>query len=295
MRERSSRLAIGFIAVLSLVGCGAEPDREPPQRQSAARADSKDQDRAHVEQELRNVHAEILDRVDSVEQVLSAVPRLTGPERRRLRRDLNAEQIARARALGVRASDSSEVGQLRDAGQLVPLEDSTRYWVVRKLEHSMPYVTPDAEAMLTDIGRRFHAQLDSLGLPPYRMEITSVLRTPKTQAQLRQSNANASQGVSAHEFGTTLDISRIGFSAPAGSELQAQVASAPSLTPQVRQMEASALARAAEHQASALQAALGRVLVQMREENKLLVMMERRQAVYHITVAKRFPAREGAA
>ena len=142
--------------------------------------------------------------------------------------------------------------------------------------------------MLVEVGRRFRAELDSLGLPPYRIEITSVLRTPNNQAELRQINASASQGVSAHEVGTSVDIARAHFSAPDISELPGNVASAPSLTPRLRQIEAAALDEAAEKHSSALQAALGRVLLQMREEGKLLVIMERRQAVYHITVAKRF-------
>jgi hypothetical protein len=44
----------------------------------------------------------------------------------------------------------------------------------------------------------------------------------------------------------------------------------------------------ADRHSSALQAALGRVLIRMREEGMLLVMMERQQAVYHTTVARRF-------
>jgi hypothetical protein len=142
--------------------------------------------------------------------------------------------------------------------------------------------------MLVEVGRRFHAELDSLGLPPYRMEITSVLRTPETQADLRQSNPNASQVVSAHEFGTTLDIARARFSAPAPSEIQRVISVAPSTIPEVQETAAAALDSVADRHSSALQAALGRVLIRMREEGMLLVMMERQQAVYHTTVARRF-------
>ena len=288
MRWGKGRNGVGLV-VLALAGCGQEARDEPKEQPVAQVAAAPRVDtRAQVERELRDVHAEIFERVDSAEQVLATVPGLTPQERRELRRDVNDEQIARARALGVRAADSAEIKQLRDRGRLVLLEDSTRFWVLRDLQYSVPYVTPDAKAMLTEMGRRFQAELDSLGLPPFRMEITSVLRTPETQADLRQRNANASQGVSAHEFGTTLDIARAHFTAPQASQLQANVASAPALTPQVRQVEAAALDSVAEKHSSALQAALGRVLVQMREEGKLLVMMERRQAVYHTTVAKRY-------
>jgi hypothetical protein len=213
---------------------------------------------------------------------------LTPQERGKLRSDVNAEQIARARALGVRASDSAAIQQLLRQGRLVTLADSTRYWVLRRMEYSVPYVTPDTRALLTEIGRRFHTELDSAGLPPYRMEITSVLRTPETQADLRQTNPNASQVVSAHEFGTTLDIARARFSAPAPAEIQTVAPVAPSPNLEVQQTAAAALDSVADKHSSALQAALGRVLITMREEGMLLVMMERQQAVYHITVARRF-------
>ena len=286
MRGNTGRIGTGLL-VFALAGC-IDAGGEKPKEQAVAQALPRVQNRAQMEQELRDVHAEIFERVDSVAQVLGTVPGLTREERGELRSDVNAEQIARARALGVRASDSAEIKQLRDRGRLVPLEDSTRFWVLRNLQYSVPYVTPDTKAMLAEIGHRFHAELDSLGLPPFRVEITSVLRTPETQADLRQSNANASQGVSAHEFGTTLDIARAHFTAPQASQLEANVASAPALTPQVKQVEAAALDSVAEKHSSALQAALGRVLVDMRKEGKLLVMMERSQAVYHTTVAKRY-------
>jgi hypothetical protein len=241
-----------------------------------------------AEMALEDVRNEILERVDSVDRVLGTIPMLTQQERGKLRSDVNAEQIARARALGVPPTDSAGIVRLRRTGRLVPLEDSTRYWVLRSLEYSVPYVTPDTKAMLLEMGRRFRAELDSLGLPAYRMQITSVLRTPETQADLRQSNANASRVVSAHEFGTTLDIARAHFSAPAASDIQGAIPSAPSLPPEVQQTAAAALDSVAEKHSSALQAALGRVLLTMREEGTLLVMMERRQAVYHTTVARRF-------
>src|SRR5687767_3766395 len=79
------------------------------------------------------------------------------------------------------------------AGKLVRLADSTDLWVVRELDFSVPYVTPSAEAMLVELGRRFQQRLDSLDIPRFRMDITSVLRTPEKQAALRRANSNASR------------------------------------------------------------------------------------------------------
>lgn len=281
--------------VLALTACGAEIEGEPTgqtaaRREQPAPGSTQPIPAAQPVQVPRpeDIRNEILERVDSVDRALGTIPMLTPKERGNLRSDVNAEQIARARALGVRAADTAAIKQLIRRGRLVTLADSTRYWVLRRMEYSVPHVTPDTRAMLTEVGRRFHAELDSLGLPPYRMEITSVLRTPETQADLRQSNPNASREVSAHEFGTTLDIARARFSAPAPAEIQKVVSGAPSPTPEVQQTAAAALDSVADKHSSALQAALGRVLIRMREEGMLMVMMERQQAVYHTTVARRF-------
>src|SRR5690606_4824391 len=102
---------------------------------------------------------------------------------------------ARAGACARRARpDSASLARLIQAGTLVQLPDSTRWWVVRELDHSLPYVVPDVVVLLERIGTRFQDALAAMGLPPYRIEVTSVLRTPEGQAALREGNVNAAQG-----------------------------------------------------------------------------------------------------
>ena len=216
--------------------------------------------------------------VDSVDRQLRRVPALSRNERTALRRDVNAVQIARARALGIRASGGVE--PLAASGRLVRLPDTTQYWVVRDLDYSVPYVTPSTKALLEEIGRRFHAELDTLGVPRYRLDITSVLRTPEKQAQLRRANRNASKIESAHEFGTTLDIAYRRYAAPEDSTVAA-------LPPAARQLSDSMVVETARLRGAELQAVLGRVLQQLKNEGKVMIMMERQQTVYHITVARR--------
>jgi hypothetical protein len=228
-------------------------------------------------------------RVDSAEQVLVRIPNLTSRERSRLRADANARQTARATALGIPRGGAVE--PLEERGRLRRLPESTRLWEIRDLDYSVPYVTPDAESMLVEIGERWMAALDSLGLPPFRMEITSVLRTPADQARLRRSNANAARGASSHEFGTTLDIAYRRYAAPrmGGTELENVH---PSLRSRLETTHDSLFVELASRRGTELEAVLGRVIEEMRSEGKLLVMMERQQTVYHITVARRLPARE---
>jgi hypothetical protein len=205
-----------------------------------------------------------------------------------LRRDVNAEQVAVAQRLGVRAGGEAETARLVRQGRLVPLGDSTEYWVLRKLTHSAPYVTPDARALLVEMGRRFHAKLDSAGLPRFRMKVTSALRTDETQAALRKTNPNASRTVSAHEFGTTIDVSYERFAVPA--EPRGAVAAGNAARPVPWEMEAEMLEQVGKENGREIQALLGRSIAELRAEGALMVMMENGQTVYHFTVARRLAA-----
>lgn len=137
--------------------------------------------------------------------------------------------------------------------------------------------------MVFEVARRFHERLDSLGVPRIRLDITSVLRTPEKQAELRRRNSNASRVESAHEFGTTLDIAYRRYAPPAeyGDALGGH--------PDERLLADSMMIEMARLRGAELQAILGRVLLELQREGKLMVMMERRQTVFHITVGRRLP------
>lgn len=266
----------------------APADTAPAPRQAEAPAPAV----APTPEAWAALQARIEAHVDSVDRALRRVPALSRAERAALRRDVNAVQTARAQRMGVRAGDG--YARLAEQGRLVRLDDTTQLWVVRELDYSVPYVTPDTEAMLAEMGERFQAQLDSLGLPRFRLEVTSVLRTAENQRALRRSNSNAAAGVSSHEYGTTIDVAYRRFAPPAETlpGLDAQAAGAMEMP--ARLLYDVLMAEMAAERGAELQAALGRVIAEMRAEGKLLVMMERSQTVYHMTVARRFPEHRGA-
>jgi hypothetical protein len=280
-----------FAVVTMAAACGPnEHDRdsagnvEPGSEEAAAEnGDAPAAPRIATPMEWEALRARLQPQLDSLDQRLRRVRNLTIAERIALRRDVNERHIERARLLGLRVTGSVE--PLIASGQLVRLPDTTAFWIVRELDYSIPYVTPDAEAMLIEIGRRFHARLDSVGVPRFRLDITSALRTPEQHAELRRRNSNASRIESSHEFGTTVDIAYRRYTPPA-SDLFADIADTP------RWMSDSLLIETARERGAELQAALGRVLQEMQREGKLLVRMERRQTVYHITVAQRYPRRQ---
>jgi hypothetical protein len=216
---------------------------------------------------------------DSIDDLLHPVPLLTSAQERRFARYRNADHLRRAAELGVDPAAP-------DSAALVGLASSTPYWIVRELDHSEPRVTPATLALLEEIGRRFHDRLREMGLPPYRFEITSALRTAASQEDLRGANPNAAPGRSAHEFGTTIDITYAAFAAPeaVGGE---DVAAGPAwLRDHLARDEAALLETVAARRSRELEAILGEELLTLQAEGAALVMLERRQPVFHITVAR---------
>ncbi|HEX7090099.1 MAG TPA: DUF5715 family protein [Longimicrobiales bacterium] len=302
------------LACATANACAQEP--EPPSRAATPAATQE-----RIERALGRALDRITARADSIDDVFQPVPFLTASQEAVLRSRPNREHVARARRLGIpRTADAAERDRLLRAGDLVVLEDSTRYWVVRELEDSSPLVVPDTRALLVELGRRFQARLAAMGVPPFRLEVTSVLRTAEDQAALRATNPNAASGVSSHEFGTTVDVAYSGFAAPvsvrpadvddgaddgavgagdAGVQAGAAASGVPGaaadgapdavpwLEPYLRRIEASMLERVAARRSGELKAILGHVLREMQAEGKVLVTLERQQPVYHLTVARR--------
>jgi hypothetical protein len=267
---------------LALAACG-EPPANVVLREAAEERTQEGQDA--ILAALDTVFGALRERAEAIDDALQPVPLLTPAQEADLR-DANARQLERARQLGVRPADAAELAAARDAGRLVTLEDSTAHWVVRELDSSRPLVTPDVPVLLARIAERFHARLAALGLPAYRLDITSVLRTAEDQEALRTTNPNAAAGVSTHEFGTTVDIAYSSFAAPVEPYDGARPGPA-SLAPYVDRIAAAVLETAAARKSRELQAILGEVLTGLRREGDVLITLERQQPVYHITVARR--------
>jgi hypothetical protein len=231
--------------------------------------------------------ARIEARIAQIDSIFQPLPLLRPAQENALRRFDNDRQLARARALGVgRLLPQQRLDALVDEGALVVLED-TEHWVVRDLDHSRPLAIPSVHRLLTELGERFQARLGELGAPPYRLEVSSVLRTAADQAELRRVNPNAALGESTHEYGTTVDVLYSAFAAPAQPIVAIDADGAEWLEPHLRRHAEIAAERVAGRRALELKAILGAVLAQMQDEGKVMVTLERLQPVYHMTVARR--------
>lgn len=166
-------------------------------------------------------------------------------------------------------------------GELVPLVD-TEHYVVRTLSHSKPFITPALRDDLTDVGRRFQSELESAGLPPYRYTISSALRTADLQRDLGRRNRNATSGRSSHEYGASVDIVTFRFAPPLFPDSIRVPYSDPHVA-RANRLYSVAVDEAAKARWDHLYGVMARVLGAMQREERLLVLLEAEQPVFHIT------------
>lgn len=284
---RPGPIAVAFLTLLT-AACAQDEDVPLPRINDAPPDAATSQsilpeDPALDDASAQRARARLDTRFAAFESSVQGLPGLIGSVRRDMRRYLNDDHVAAARRNGVGpVRDSAHVERLLKSGALVELPDSTEWWVLRELDQSMPFVTPAARATLEEVGRRFHARLAGHGLPPVRLDITSVLRTGAQQAALRRRNRNASATTSSHEFGTTVDIAYLSFAAPqvvddaGGTRLDAPL----------RAYAVMRLDTLATQFAPHLEGELGAVLQQMQRDGVLMTLRERSQPVYHVTVVR---------
>jgi hypothetical protein len=288
MRGRAPRAAAVALAFAALLGaCGGEdagsPPAAPEDGSMAATAGAAGPYAALLEREIARIQA----RADSIDAIFQPLPLLRGAEEAEMRRFLNAQQLVAARRLGVQPDlGAADLDRLVAEGRLVRIADSTDVWVVRDLDYSVPLLTPDAVALLQEIGERFQAKLAEIGVPAYRVEVTSVLRSADDQRRLRAVNPNAAAGESTHQYATTFDLAYSAFAPPAQPIVRPEVGDAPWLEPFLLTFAAGAAETVAARRSRELQAILGRELIAMQREGKVMLTLEVLQPVFHMTVAR---------
>jgi hypothetical protein len=236
-------------------------------------------------QVLARETARLRARADSIDAIFQPLPLLRPAQETALQRFGNAQQLAAARRLGIAPRTAqAELDRLLQAGRLVRIADSTDLWVVRKLDYSTPYLTPDAAALLREVAERFQAALAQLGVPRYRLEVTSLLRSAADQERLRRVNPNAATTESTHEYATTFDVAYSAFAPPAEPIVKPSL---PELEEHLVWVAGAVAETVAARRSRELMAVLGGVLLELQNEGRVMVTLERLQPVYHMTVAWR--------
>jgi hypothetical protein len=186
----------------------------------------------------------------------------TGSTRVHRFRDLNEIHLRYARLYGISPIASRKVFEqkvkvLTSENRLLKISDS-KYYTVNKLSHSHPYLVPRAKKLLDLIGERFRKKLKEHNLDDYQYKITSLIRTQESQRSLSFSNVNAASK-SAHLYGTTFDITYKSLS------------------------KKSMLGKKTVRDGAAIRL-LSETIRELQQERRLLVITERKEACFHITI-----------
>lgn len=174
--------------------------------------------------------------------------------------DQNGVQLKSAKKFGVKQTlkNRDAADDVKDS--LVHIKDNSHYSIA-KLTHSIPYLTEGAAGLLDMIGKNFLDSLESKGLNPNKIIVTSVLRTQEDIKKLQKSGNPNAVNNSAHCYATTFDITYARFDKIKFKNFRLCESVEPELLKKV----------------------LGEVLRDLRKQNKCYVKYEVRQRCFHIT------------
>lgn len=168
---------------------------------------------------------------------------------------LHAQKNGLSNPFSTNEEFNAKINQFERKFILVQVTEN-RFYQLKSLSHSLPYLIPEGVDMLNEIGYKFQERLKEKKYKNFRYRITSLLRTKETQDKLCHRNGNATNH-SAHLYGTTVDISYKNFYNTKTDSVESSYEAIVALT---------------------------KVLTEMRQECRLLVVRERHQACFHITV-----------
>ena len=174
--------------------------------------------------------------------------------------DQNGVQLKAAAKFGIQQplKNRNEADKVRDG--LVRIRDNSHYSIA-KLTHSIPYLTDGAAELLDMIGKNFLDSLESKGLNPNKIIVTSVLRTQEDVKKLQKSGNPNAVSNSAHCYATTFDIAYTYYDKSWFKNFRF----CESVEPEI------------------LKKVLGEVLRDLRKQKKCYVKYEVKQRCFHIT------------
>lgn len=172
--------------------------------------------------------------------------------------DLNDKHLEAAKKIGIKPVSSRE--EATHATRSMREISTNEYYEVEELTHSIPFLVPEAEKLLEDIGRNFQDSLYNLNASLYKVKVTSVTRTVDDVSRLRKRNINSSAN-SAHLYGTTFDISWVRYT-------------------KIKEKDPLDI------KSEQLKMVLASVLRDLQRAGRCYVKHERKQGCFHITARK---------
>lgn len=174
--------------------------------------------------------------------------------------DQNGVQLKAAALFGIKQplKNRNAADEVKDG--LVQIRDNS-YYSIAKLTYSIPYLTYGAAELLDMIGKNFLDSLESKGLNPNKIVVTSVLRTQEDIKKLQKSGNTNAVNNSAHCYATTFDIAYAHYDKSYFKNFR--------------------FCESVEHET--LKKVLGEVLRDLRKQKKCYVKYEVKQKCFHVT------------
>ena len=244
--------AVSFMAILLIASCGGNDPFDSvtgPEAEGAEGFEEMAKPETGKPADIQQVSKVPVDNNGSDRIKVYALGRLAD-----VFNDSNKYHYAVAEKLGI--APIADISQAFYTRRPIVKITSNQLYEVDELTHSLPFLVPEAAALLDTIARNFIDSLGSRGASGYRVRITSLLRTPASVSKLRRVNRNATDS-STHQFGTTFDLSYSRFhkADPAQRDIND----------------------------GDLKNLLAEVLYDLRRRNKCLVKFERKSACFHVT------------
>lgn len=192
--------------------------------------------------------------IEIIEKVCSVydAPLILAKSKGKPLRDYNHKHVSTAKKIGVGSlKDTSALNKMVKEKRLISVIPDKGY-LLSDMTHSYPFLTEDALLALRKIGASFYEASGDKSA----FTVSSLARTEDTQKKLRKRNANATKSESSHCYGVSFDISYIRYNG----------------------------VRAWNYEHTK---ALEGVLATMQKNGEILVLKERNQSCFHITVLNR--------
>lgn len=199
---------------------------------------------------------------------VSSLPAFSRSQAKALRTHLNKEHLALVASVAS-VPDDQAIDVLVAARKLLPLRGLNTRNV------SYPYLRPAALKEAQRINSIFKERLQALGIEG-GLVISSALRTTSFQSRLRKGNSNASRR-STHTSGMAFDIHYKRFG-------RSSIANSPALPWRAWWWDIWERRRAPRN-AARLKGLLAEILMEEQAAGRILVIYERQQPVFHVTVA----------
>lgn len=204
---------------------------------------------------------------------------LNAVERAALHKAAYHEHITASRRVGISAG--------RYSRRLTPVSTGNPYYVTGW----DGLLADQAIATLELIGARFQEECRRAHLPAARFIVTSTFRSADRQAELRETNGNATKGQSSHEFGGSFDIGYNRFlpvhEGTGNGFYQLDGGIPPRLLATLQEAvsvrEEGFAAGVIERHPEAYAAAMGRALIALEADGKVLALQEFLQPCFHVT------------